>query len=242
MVEYLDPEIAGEGESADAPWQPFIAKPVIPTYDGIKSIRKYFPQYSGVPYKHRAFPCWLYHPTKDAMLVSSPERAKQFGATWRQSSHDEKTRGFPDYVWDYTGEWRAMPFSTKADVTGTGKNLIVTANQTSQSDMIGQIVAAVTAQLALKPAQANALAPMSSDPDYEEFQRFKAWKASKPVDGLPVATPAAQQEGTPTYDVLPPIAPEEEKKLLIEAAKSRAIDIDKRWGIDRIKQELDKFE
>jgi len=230
MVEYLDPEIAAEGESADAPWQPFIAKPVIPTYDGIKSIRKYFPQYSGIPYKHKAFPCWLYHPTKAAVVVSSAEKAKQYGAVWRQSTHDERTRGFPEYVWDYTGEWRTMPFSTAPDVTVTGKNLVNTERQTSQSDLIGSIVAAVTAQLAAKPQSA----PISADPDYAEFLAFKAWKASQHVNANP-AKPAPQVSTQAELGI-------DEKSLLIEAAKSRNIDIDKRWGIDRIKQELDKFE
>ena len=72
MVEYLDPEIAGEGLSAEAAWQPFVSAPVIPTYKGIASIAKYFWQYSGTPYKHKNFPCWLYHPTKKAALNTVP--------------------------------------------------------------------------------------------------------------------------------------------------------------------------
>ena len=239
-VQYLDPEIANEGESVDA-WQPFVAKPVIPTYDGIKSIRHYFPQYSGIPYRHKAFPCFLYHKTKPAVLASE-EKARQLGVTWRKSTQDERARGFPESVWDYAGEWRAMPFDVKFNPAdpGTGKLYVDNQKPAPTADLIAAIVAAVSAQFALKPVAANAAAPASGDADHAEFLKFKAWQAAQVPSGA--NAPHPEQVHHVVHDMLPPMSDDEQRRLLIEAAKDRSIKIDNRWGLDRIKQELDKFE
>lgn len=228
-VEYLDPEIAGEGEAAED-WQPFVAAPAIPTYKGIKSILKYFPQFSGIPYKHKAFPTWLYHRSRPSVLARTAEVAKNYGVTWRDATHEEKSRGFPAQIWDYAEgcEWRTIPFSTKFNPLNpdTGKEVKLSPDKgPSQSEMISAVVAAVMAQMG-GVAKGNALATgnPAADPEYQKFLEFKKLQAvPATVETPPVA-----------------LAPSEERELLVEAANSRGIKLDGRWSIDRIKQELDK--
>src|SRR5579859_4094547 len=80
MVDYLDPDIANEGVSAEA-WSPALEPPRIPTPEMFRNaiataadktkrpLKDYFPQLSGRPYKHQAFPCWLYHPKEGAREI-----------------------------------------------------------------------------------------------------------------------------------------------------------------------------
>lgn len=246
QVQYLDLEIANEGESADA-WQPFVTKPNIPTYEGIKSIRKYFPQFSGVPYKHQAFPLHLYHQTKPPVLARHADEARQkFGVEWREATHEERSKGFPAYTWDYSAQtpgsalegWRTVPYHTKFDPMNpdTGKEVRLSPDKApSQSEMIAAVVAAVVAQMG--GGKGNALAvPVAAavvSADYAEFLAFKAWKTAhgKPADG---EAPAVSTSATL-------LSPVEEKNLLIEAANTKGVKVNKGWSIDQIKRELDKI-
>lgn len=234
MPEYLDASIANEGQSAngwnpDEEWQPMMAKPVIPTYEGLKSIAKYFPQFSGIPYKHRVFPAWFYHAKEEPKLARTEAQATALGAKWDAEEHR----------WSCAGEWKSKPFPRKFDAKnpGTGKSLVGAGmNETDrQSTMIAAVVAAVTAQMGGKPAGAtSALAQPPADPDMAEFIAFKAWKALQAGE-----TPSSEpNEGADAVTANLPEA--DEKKLLLEAAAERDIKIDGRWSLDRIKAELDK--
>jgi len=60
MPEYLHPDIANEGVAADEGYQPFVDRPHIPDYAFVNKtnhpLRKYFPEYSGIPYKPHLHP------------------------------------------------------------------------------------------------------------------------------------------------------------------------------------------
>lgn len=228
MPEYLDPEIAAEGQRADD-WQPFQEPPRIPDYKGIKTIAKYFPQHSGRPYRHQPFPAYLYHRTEPPRLVQNAEQAAALGVEWKADQYGELR-------WHCSGEWQHRPvglakFDPKAP--GAGKNVVVPGqgSQAAQSEMIAAVVAAVTAQMAK-----GASAPAATDPDYLEFQAFKAWKAQQAKVGT-------EEGGAPAApaNALKPLSPDEEKAVLVDLADEKGVKIDKRWSLDRIKAELDKI-
>lgn len=235
-LEYLDPSIANEGVAADRgvtavipawddeeEYQPMIEPPHIPDYKGIEAIKKYFPQYSGRPYRTRPFPAWLYHKTQEAKLVNNPAEAAQLGATWIKD----------EFRFECKGEWRSKPFSAGAKPEGPGKTL-TSKDKGSTENTADLIAAAVTATLA--KLNQNGAAPkvqqvLATDPDFEEFQRFKAFKAK--TETPTVAAEYADEDAE--IDVVP-----DEKTLLIEAAAAKGIKLDKRWGLDKIKSALEE--
>ncbi|HLH92074.1 MAG TPA: hypothetical protein VKX28_26880 [Xanthobacteraceae bacterium] len=241
-IEYLDPEIANEGQRADmmpgvvdddGAFQPMVEKPHIPTYEGIKSIKHLFPQFSNVPYRHKAFPAIFYHATEKPRLVRTPEAAAALGVTWNKGEHR----------FDCAGEWKAKPVvAPKPAHDGPGKSLME-AQQTraqGQSELIGAVVAAVIAQMKNAPAAApTAAAQIAADPDYAEFLAFKAWKNG---ERAPIA--AATMDVAPAVQLASDnpnkLTEAEEREVLLEAAAERDIPVDDAWSLDRIKEALDE--
>lgn len=247
MVDYLDPEIRDEGVSAEAAWHPAVEKARIPTYEGIKSLRKYFPQYSGIPYQHKVFPCWLYNQrTGEARLIDDvfkhqgpdeppklikrgAEIAKELGCEWRKSTQEERGMGAgPErWAWAKDSEWRPWPAEGKAvkyppGMPGEGGKHLVSEKQANASispDMITAIVAAVSAQFADKTG-----APPQYDQDRAEFEAFKAWRAAQAAHAEPAHNNALHDE----------------KAVLIARAEELGLDVDKRWGAERIRAEIEK--
>lgn len=231
-IQYLDPEIANEGLRADMPvegqwtpggeFQPFIDPPVIPDYafvkqKGMEHLRKLFPQHSGIPYVHQAFPVWAYHKTEPARLLHTEQHATEHGMRYVK-----KTKSF-----DCTGEWSDEPFHVaklNVDAPGAGKSVAKPGGNASQADTIAAVVAAVMAQVAPK-VTGNALAtvPQVSDPDYAKFIAFKEWLAQQGSQKAPVQ-----------------LSPDEEKAALVKIAGEAGVKVDKRWSIDSIKEALDK--
>ena len=94
-IEYLDPEIAGEGTHADAPipgtwmdgtdpsaeeFQPDIEPPHIPDYAAFKK-HKHYRQYFR-PYRYQPFPAFMYHPTLGEKIVKSKDEVAALGPEW----------------------------------------------------------------------------------------------------------------------------------------------------------------
>ena len=253
MVDYLDPEIANEGISADA-WTPVVAEARVPDYRGIKSIAKYFPQFTGRPYEHKTFQCFLYHPSGKTALIkdrysapgmdgeptklikSAREQAEELGCVYRQSTGDELGQGFPSHRWVYTGEWRAQPFEIhkkfKPSEAGMGKTVVTP--QSNGGGASAETIAAVVAAVLAKTGNGQDQAPISADPDYAEFVAFKAWKATQsgvvehPRDPAPENALSSGAQKTETA----------RKADLLEEAKRLGVTVDGRWGIDRIIAEL----
>lgn len=253
MVEYLDPEIAGEGSYAAEPWSPSVPEAKIPDYKGIKSIAKYFPQFTGRPYVHKSFPCWFYHKTKPAVLVQdlmtneerprlikdAVEWAKELGCVWRKSTGEEISQGFPLHRWEYGGEWRATPFVTKFDPAnpGPGKTYVKEkAEQPNQADLIGAVVAAVLAKVGQ-----SALGAV--DADRAEFEAFKAWKALEKATGKVgerVAAEMAPASPALVINALAQPAADNDKTEALKMADEMGVKVDRRLSADKILAELSK--
>lgn len=243
-IGYLDPEIAAEGISADG-WQPEISPPNIPSYDKIKSIKRYFPQFTGRPYKHQPYPAWLYHPTDDAVLVKTAEQAARYGVEFRETTREERAQGWPAQRWVYAEntKWRSTPFEPKFDPAnpGMGKSLVFgTANPAlAQSAMITAVVAAVMQQMQAGAPATPGGAPtaLALDADYVEFQAFKAWKAQM-AGGEQGDLLGAAGEGTAS-NALSPAGEANEREQLIAQAKEKGIEVDGRWSLKRLREALD---
>ena len=203
-IVYLDPEIAKEGMSADTPFQPAALPPVIPEYHNIKRLRKYFPQYSGKPYKHQPFPAWFYHPKQGAILVkdcynNDPDdpRIIKTAKRWAEELGIKPAWDDRGFLWECSGEWRDKPFEVRNDPTATGKVLQLgkVDPQLAQSEMITAVVAAVISQMTAKQVQGTtALAAgvvAAVDPEFVKWQaeQYEVWKAGQ-------VGPQTAQKGT----------------------------------------------
>lgn len=210
-------DILAEGEDADT-HQPFVDKPHIPDYEALckasPKLRRLFPQYSGIPYVHKPWPAWLYHPTHSPVQVRDEKQAGALGVVWRKCNFEERAQGWPEFRWEYTGEWRSTPYAVGFDPANPGYGKIVVRGNPaapSPNDMIAAVVSAVMTQVQATQAQqaaAGAPAAPALDPEWAEFQAFKAWKAQQaevaaaadtaamqPKPEAPVATNALAGDG-----------------------------------------------
>jgi hypothetical protein len=214
QIEYLDPAIANEGQSADnwspgmawtnAPssdgeeYQPDIEPPHINDYAAFKK-HKHYRQYFR-PYRYVPFPAWMYHPTKEAKIVKSAEEVTALGP-----------------------EWRREPFTRKIDMTG--KSLPVK----SETQRLAETVASA---LAAQKQGASAIDPTS----------IAAVVAAVMAALGPQAPQRAPSEATlgNAAPTLPLEAADEklERTALLELAEKEGVKVDGRWSNDRIKKEL----
>lgn len=214
-IDYLDPEIANEGQSADAPWVPS-PRPHVWDYAPLKEHPHYGQYFAARPF--RAFPAWIYnHKTGESKVVGSAKEADQYGVSYNTTAR------FHHY--ECVGDWMDEPAKgLKADVTIAGKSL-VTASSTQAANTTAETMAQILQKLIADKASPGLADTISADKEYQDYLAFKRAQSKKaPVE-------VAAKEDVETFD---------EKALLIEAAASRDIKVDKRWSIDRIKSELDK--
>lgn len=244
MVEYLDPEIAGEGVSADN-WTAPVPKAHLPSYEGIKAIQKYFPEFSGRPYQHQTFPCWLYHPGEEPRLISdelryddqlrpvvirkASEIARELGCVYRNSTVEERAQGFPAARWEFDpgSKWRPFPHDVRFDPKkAPHKTVVLPQSQGSAGMVNADVIAATVAAVLAKTSETGAVV----DADRAEFEAFKAWKAQQA---------SAAAEPPPQVNSLAP-ADETDRDAAIALAGERGVKIDKRWTLDKIMAELEK--
>lgn len=210
-IEYLDSEIANEGQRAD---DAFVApkRPHVWDYAQLKEHEHYGKYFAERPF--RAFPAWIYnHKTGEIKIVGDAKAAAQYGVSYNTTAR------FHHY--ECTGDWMDEPRKdTKPDVTTAGKSLVsISASQAANTtaDTMAQILKKLIADKT-SPELSEAI---SADKEYQNYLAFKRAQSKKaPVEAVEEAI--------------------DEKALLIEAAASRDIKVDKRWSIDRIKSELDK--
>lgn len=208
MVEYLDPEIANEGLSANdwtpgawtnAPmnphegeeYQPELEPPHINDYSAFKK-HKHYKQYFR-PYRFVPFPAWMYHPTKEPKLVKSREDVIALGP-----------------------EWREVPFSHKVDMTG--KSLPVKTETQKLAETVADALARKTGAPSVDPGTIAAI--------------VAAVVAALPQQQQPV--PQTAQQALPLDGTLDA----GDRQALLDLAKEKGIKIDGRWSNDRIRQEL----
>lgn len=225
----LDPKLGADGEVTESDWsqpaayQPFIDPPRIPDYNFVKTsvqggkphpLRKYFPQYTGVPYRFQPLPVWVYHAKQEPRLLTTVKQAEKHGLKLAANKLGLVA----------SGEWSLDPIGVKTfdpERPGAGKSLQTKPRgEADQAALIGAVVAQVIAQSGAKPGGgANALA---SDPDFAEFQAFKAWRAGQNKPAKIELTPA------------------EERAALTKLAGESGIKVKDAWSLDKIKDELDK--
>lgn len=258
----LDPEIAGEGsqvvilENGDqVPWTPPTPKPCIPDWSTIKPLQKYFNRKGFVVY-----PAWLYHPIEEPRLVRNRQEAAALGVEYRRATVDERGKFGVNHVWDWSpdSQWRPQPWKeAKFDPRnpGHGKVYVPTENRRAEQnqlvqDLVPAVAAAVAASLQASggPAKPTAI----SESDWKAFLEFKAFKESQELiqkaSGEAIASaPEPTDEDELVRETEELEAPAEtalsaaqEWQLWEEEAKRKGIKVDGRWGIDRLKEEVEK--
>lgn len=222
-VEYLDPEIANEGMSAnnwapgewtnapnaaDEEWQPDIDPPHINDYAAFKK-HKHYKQYFR-PYRYIPFPAWMYHATHEPKIVKTKEEVIALGPEWSPTPKKPRV--------DMTG--KSLPVKTdtqrltEALVAGLVKQPGAAA--TGGGVDAASIAAIVAAVMAAMPQQHAVAAPVALDP-----------AKMMPTEFIDTATADANPERDAT-----------ERKALLELAEKEGVKVDGRWSNQRIKKEL----
>lgn len=240
--EYLDPEIASEGtkvilsNGTEVRWSPPPAKPIIPDWSEIKSIRHYFNRND-----HQFFPCWLYHPTQEPVIAKSAQEAgEKYGVELLERTDAERAEyGGGKYRWKFRGQWRTMPYHlVKSSIEASGKNLEI-----KKPDPIIELTRAL--QNARGDAHSSAVDPAM----IEEFRQFQAWKTklrnaeipqeNRPSEELSAASVLNSEPTTPIEN-----GDGDSKELWIAKAAEADIKIDKTWSAETMRryiiQELER--
>lgn len=260
-VGYLDPEIAGEGASAEViiqsdgsriSWAPPPANPVTPDWSGIKSIAAYFR-----PRPFRPWPAWIYHPTEAARLVKTAQHAAEFGVCNREATYEEKGRYGITRAWDYEDGslWRAQPYdgTLKFDPhhPGNGKTYVATApNPTiAQHELVKALIPEVAEAVARALRSTGPSAPSSIDPkEWDEFLRFKAWQETVVAVSEAVGSGNGEQQSNAAALVAEnsknALADSKEEEAEWELWKAEAdvkgVKVDGRWSLKRLQEEVEK--
>ena len=243
-VGYLDPEIAGEGiqvihsDGEVVSWSPPPAKPVVPDFSEIKSIRKYFNRTGFSPW-----PAWLFHSTEKPRLVKNQEEGHALGVIYRETTSDERSKFGKSAMWDWSDEskWRPTPYAKdiafNPEAAGTGKTVIRSAPNPviAQNELVRALIPEVARAVAeaLKGSVPNG--PANVEPgEWAEFQQYIAWKKSQEV--IVHEAEKAQDANA----LASGLSHEQELSMWREEAEQRGVKIDGRWSIDRIKAEIEK--
>src|SRR5271166_3318806 len=183
---YLDPEIAGEGESIVMDDSEGVIngvpaeKLVYPDLSKIKTLRKYFNRTG-----YQVYPAWIYHPVEQARIVKNAAEADEYGVKFRMTTPDERAAFGVNYRWDYvaSSEWRTSPVvkgkrTVDPDNLEGGKNYIPRAMPSQ--DREGDVARTVAAVLAALKTVEKPSAPANVDAkQWQEFQEFLAFRESQ---------------------------------------------------------------
>lgn len=241
-------------------FQPPPAKPAIPDWSEIKSIRHYFHRKGFEPW-----PAWVYHPIEEARLLKNKEEGMDLGLVYRKTSAEEqaKTGLIAQWDWEPGCEWRPRPFpkDIKFDPSKThqhnGKEIVYKAKSSmeSQNELLNAVLPQVTSAViaAMKASGVAGEAPKAiNQNDWEEFQKFQAWKKSAEVATAAVAEVVASTElesdGSDEEDDVAyakiadinKLTEDQEWILWREEAKRRGIKIDKRWSLSTLRETVEK--
>lgn len=258
----LDAEIAGEGQKvlgkgenivlsdgSMVAWTPPPAKLVIPDLSEVKSLRHYFGSRG-----HQVYPAWLYHPTKDAVLVKDSSESAKLGIVFRKATTDEQQRYGAKDVWDWEEgcDWRPQPYvAAKFDPKnpGAGKTVVmgVPDPRIAQNDLVAALIPAVAAAVASSLKATGPAAPAGFDPEqWSAFLEFQAWqKTQEVVAGAAAAIGEAMVE-EPPQDGLDlggagnALSPEQDRILWEQEASRLGITVDKRWSNATLRDKVEK--
>lgn len=234
-VEYLDPEIANEGQSAnnwapgdwtnspnpgDEEWQPDMEPPHVNDYAALKKhkhYRKYFQ-----PYRYVAFPAWIYHPDHEPKLIAARGPDGQINAELCKAEVAKLGPG-----WSPT-----PPAKKRLDMTGKSHPVKSDTQRLTEA-----LVAGLTDKQGTPPSDPNQIAAivaavMAAVNSQPKPQPRRA--APEPEDLMPIEAEAATEAPAPS----PTASPDVERAALLELAEKNGVEIDKRWGNERIKKVL----
>lgn len=216
-IEYLDPEIANEGERADSAFV-VSPKPHVWDYAQLKE-HPHYGQY-WAPKAFQPWPAWIYnHKTGEKKVVDNAMEAAQHGIRFN------KALRHPDYEW--TGDWQAEPRKDlKPNINETGKSLVTASAERITADSMTKILQRLAEGKAgneVSPAIAEAI---NADKDYQEYLAFKRARAAVQVEP---ESPSVEDN-----ELLV------DKDAMVRLAKEKGIHVDKRWSLDRIKSALDE--
>lgn len=264
QVGVLPPEIAGEGEAVlmsdgeQLSWTPPPPQPVMPDWSQIKSIRKYFGRKG-----HLTWPCWLYHPDEAPRVIKNAQDAAELGVCYRDATADETARSGVTKMWDWKDDckWRPTPFpkDIKFDPlkAGPGKTFQPTAVNPAlaQNAMIEALIPQVAAAVAQALKLSGPGAPATVEPkQWDEFLAFQAWQKTQEAVKEPGIVLNALTEAlkmpiensmepnglNPDYE---PVNGEDEAATIAawrQEAEDKGIKVDKRWGLARLKEEVER--
>jgi hypothetical protein len=235
-VGYLDPEIAGEGERVITSegdvvnWTPPPVRPAVPDMSQVKSLRKYFGRTG-----HGQWPAWLYHPVEKPRIVKNAQEAAALGVCYRKATDDERMRYGLQAMWDWKEdtEWRPKPFpkdlAFDPDRLETGKTLVhrEKSNVVAQNEMIEKLVPQIAAAVAAAVAAAMGVKP--SAPVLNAAANAMAAAPEPRSIGDAVSVDEQKTESDKAL-----------KAMWIAEAETRGVKVDKRWGVERIKAEVEK--
>lgn len=188
MVEYLDPEIANEGQSANdwnpgawttgaslegEEYQPEFEPPHINDYAALKKHKQYAKYFR--PYRYIPFPAVLYHKSLGEKIVNSEAEVKALGPEWSRTPFTLKV--------DMTG--KSLP--AKSDTQRLTEALVAgqaaIANKPGiDAGAVAAIVAATLAALQQNGPQPALQAQPDAAGDREALEQLAAEKGIK-VDG-----------------------------------------------------------
>lgn len=155
----------------------------------------------------------------------------------------------PDYAHQEYPKWKYKEGEAGVIVNGLDEEMMLGDGWQDTDPVADKKIAETKAKLRqvhTKPVG------VPSGASYQKFLEFQAWQEKQAKDAkAPAATPAPVKVQLPNDYMekasIPSaplnalaLTPEEEKAVLIKAAEEKGITIDKRWGNERIKAELDK--
>lgn len=244
QVGQLDPEIAGEGQKVilsdgeQVSWQPPPPNPVVPDISRIKSIAHYFRKTG-----FQVYPAWLYHPTEPARVVKNADEAGQLGVFYRKATIDERGRYGVESTWDWDEDclWRPKPYQVEKfdpNKPGHGKFYQPTPPnpKIAQNELIESLIPAVAAAVAQSLKSEGPGKPAKiADGEWDEFLQFKAWKQAQATVEKVVEIAAEDAVGEPVDNAL---NSDQDRAVWLAEAERKGVKVDKRWGLERLKEEI----
>jgi hypothetical protein len=255
---FLAKEFADEGvkvilsDGEQVSYNPPPAKPVIPDFSGVKSIRHYFHRTGFSPW-----PAWVYHPTEEKRLLKNAEEGIELGIVYRKTSVEEQAKTGLTAQWDWEPgcEWRTKPFPKDLQFDSTklhgGKEVIHRAKtgMESQNELLNAVLPQITKVIldAMKETNASNATPKDHDAnDWAEFQQFLAFKKGEKVTKavISVTAPADFDAGAENallaqHAEANKLTEDQETVLWREEAKRRDIKIDKRWSLQTLRETVE---
>jgi hypothetical protein len=205
----------------------------------------------------------LYHPDEAPRVIKNAQDAAELGVCYRDATADETARSGVTKMWDWKDDckWRPTPFpkDIKFDPlkAGPGKTFQPTAVNPAlaQNAMIEALIPQVAAAVAQALKLSGPGAPATVEPkQWDEFLAFQAWQKTQEAVKEPGIVLNALTEAlkmpiensmepnglNPDYE---PVNGEDEAATIAawrQEAEDKGIKVDKRWGLARLKEEVER--